>query len=276
MAPAPRTTCHPAFSNLFVQTEIATDRHAILCTRRPRSPDEHAPWMFHLMAVHGAHASAAFVRDRPRAIHRPRQHAGDARRRCARPAPLSGSQGSVLDPDRRPSASRIALEPEQTAIIDMVSGVADTREAAWRWSSKYQDRASPTACSSSPGRTARSCCARSTPPRPMRSCTRASPTPSSIANASLRADADVIARNRRGQSGAVGLRDFRRPADRAVADRRRSEHRPGAPAGPGACLLAPERAGRRPRDLERGSRRLPAAAAGPDHRADRGTASKRS
>ncbi len=46
---------HPAFSNLFVQTEIArASRQAILCTRRPRSADEQPPWMFHLMTVHGA------------------------------------------------------------------------------------------------------------------------------------------------------------------------------------------------------------------------------
>ena len=45
---------HPAFSNLFVQTEILRPQRAILCTRRPRSLDEHTPWMFHLMAVHGA------------------------------------------------------------------------------------------------------------------------------------------------------------------------------------------------------------------------------
>src|SRR5664279_4477680 len=45
---------HPAFSNLFVQTEIIFQRQAILCTRRPRSVDEVSPWMFHLMAVHGA------------------------------------------------------------------------------------------------------------------------------------------------------------------------------------------------------------------------------
>ena len=45
---------HPAFSNLFVQTEIIRLQRAILCTRRPRSVDEHSPWMFHLMVVHGA------------------------------------------------------------------------------------------------------------------------------------------------------------------------------------------------------------------------------
>ena len=45
---------HPAFSNLFVQTEIIEQRQAILCTRRPRSRSEQVPWMLHLMAVHGA------------------------------------------------------------------------------------------------------------------------------------------------------------------------------------------------------------------------------
>ncbi len=45
---------HPAFSNLFVQTEIVERQRAILCTRRPRSQGEQAPWMLHLMAVHGA------------------------------------------------------------------------------------------------------------------------------------------------------------------------------------------------------------------------------
>src|SRR4029079_2235212 len=44
---------HPAFANLFVQTEIVRERQTILCTRRPRSANEVTPWMFHPMAVHG-------------------------------------------------------------------------------------------------------------------------------------------------------------------------------------------------------------------------------
>ncbi len=45
---------HPAFSNLFVQTEILPQRDAILCTRRPRGAGDPQPWMFHLMKVHNA------------------------------------------------------------------------------------------------------------------------------------------------------------------------------------------------------------------------------
>ncbi len=62
---------HPAFGNLFVQTEILPQHHAILCTRRPRSAPERPPWMFHLMAVQGTVAGAAsYETDRSKFIGR--------------------------------------------------------------------------------------------------------------------------------------------------------------------------------------------------------------
>ena len=62
---------HPTFSNLFVQTEIIRQQRAILCTRRPRSLGEHPPWMFHLMAVHGADiGEISYETDRMRFIGR--------------------------------------------------------------------------------------------------------------------------------------------------------------------------------------------------------------
>ena len=62
---------HPAFSNLFVQTEIIRQQRAILCTRRPRSLDEHAPWMFHLMTAHGAEiGEVSYETDRMKFIGR--------------------------------------------------------------------------------------------------------------------------------------------------------------------------------------------------------------
>jgi cyclic beta-1,2-glucan synthetase len=130
---------HPAFTNLFVQTEIIRERQAILCTRRPRSVEEHAPWMFHLMAVRGPGAEEiSFETDRMRFIGRGRTVAaplsmGDSA------AALSGSQGSVLDPVIA-IRYRITLEPEQTATIDMVSGIGASRDAALRLAGKYQDR----------------------------------------------------------------------------------------------------------------------------------------
>ena len=71
LAPAAADALHPAFSNLFVQTEIIAERRAILCTRRPRSLEEQVPWMFHLMTVHGVDApEISFETDRMRFIGR--------------------------------------------------------------------------------------------------------------------------------------------------------------------------------------------------------------
>src|SRR3546814_138538 len=54
LATAASDNAHPAFGNLFVQTEILEDQRAILSTRRPRSRDEKTPWLLPLMTTHGA------------------------------------------------------------------------------------------------------------------------------------------------------------------------------------------------------------------------------
>ncbi|HWA39624.1 MAG TPA: glucoamylase family protein [Burkholderiales bacterium] len=126
LAPPAADALHPAFSNLFVQTEIAAGRQAILCTRRPRSVGEQAPWMFHALAVHGAECGeVSYETDRARFIGRGRTLAAP---QAMQDAALSGSQGSVLDPV---VAIRrcIHLEPEQSATIDMVSGMGESRVA---------------------------------------------------------------------------------------------------------------------------------------------------
>jgi len=138
LAPPATDALHPAFSNLFVQTEILHQHRAILCTRRPRSKGEPVPWMLHLMAVHGAHTGeVSYETDRMRFIGRgntlviPQALRGSA--------VLSGSDGSVLDPI---VAIRhlIMLDPGKSATIDMVSGVGETRDTALSLVEKYQDR----------------------------------------------------------------------------------------------------------------------------------------
>jgi cyclic beta-1,2-glucan synthetase len=129
---------HPAFSNLFVQTEIIREQRAILCTRRPRSQDERVPWMFHLMAIHGAElGEVSYETDRMRFLGRGNTAADPDAMHGA--AALSGSQGSVLDPIVA-IRYRIVLEPEEMATINIVSGVGDSRAACMGLVEKYQDR----------------------------------------------------------------------------------------------------------------------------------------
>ncbi len=73
LASAAADATHPAFSNLFVQTEIIRNRKAILCTRRPRSHQEHPPWMLHLMSVHGTSVgTTSYETDRAKFLGRGR------------------------------------------------------------------------------------------------------------------------------------------------------------------------------------------------------------
>ncbi len=193
---------HPAFSNLFVQTEIIGHRRAILCTRRPRSRDEHSPWMFHLMAVHGVEpGEVSYETDRLQFIGHgnsvvdPQAMNGSAS--------LSGSHGSVLDPIVA-IRHRITLDPDESATINSVTGIGETRDLCMGLIEKYQDRRladrvfdlawthgqvllrqinATEADAQLYGRLAGSVL---------------------YANASLRIDPGVLIRNRRGQSGLWG------------------------------------------------------------------------
>ena len=136
LAPPATDSAHPAFSKLFVETEIVREHQAILCTRRSRAPDEPAPWMFHLLAAHQpATGEVSYETDRLRFIGRGRTTA-DPQALHDR-APLSGSAGPVLDPV---AAIRccIKLEPGETATVDLISGIAVTREACVALVEKYQ------------------------------------------------------------------------------------------------------------------------------------------
>jgi cellobiose phosphorylase len=129
---------HPAFSNLFVQTEILPLRDAILCTRRPRGAGDPQYWMFHLMKVHNAEIKdVSFETDRSVFIGRTRSiHEPEA---LSKNQPLSNSQGAVLDPIVA-IRYRFVIDAHDAVTIDMVMGMAENKEACTSLVEKYQDR----------------------------------------------------------------------------------------------------------------------------------------
>lgn len=138
IAPQAADALHPAFSNLFVQTEILPERQAILAMRRPRSRDEATPWMLHLMAVHGADGGVlSYETERLRFIGRCRNRAAPLA--MLDDGILSNTDGAVLDPIVA-IRCRLWLEPEQAASIDLVTGMADSRLQAVALVDKYRDR----------------------------------------------------------------------------------------------------------------------------------------
>jgi cellobiose phosphorylase len=127
---------HPAFSNLFVQTEFAPEASAILCTRRPRSENERPPWLMHLMVGETEKTGEISCEtDRARFVGRGGTLEYPAAMQTV--SPLSNTAGSVLDPIvslRR----TVNLPSHETAIIDLVLGVTESREAALAQVAKYQ------------------------------------------------------------------------------------------------------------------------------------------
>jgi cyclic beta-1,2-glucan synthetase len=139
LAPPMADALHPAFSNLFVQTELVPALQAIVCTRRPRSHDEAVPWMCHLLAVHDGHIDEiSYETDRARFLGRGRSVA-QPQMLDREQAQLSNSEGSVLDPIVA-IRCRITLEPEQSVTVDLVTGLAENRAACLQLIGKYRDR----------------------------------------------------------------------------------------------------------------------------------------
>ena len=202
LAPAAQDASHPAFSNLFVQTEILAEANAIVATRRSRSPGEQVPWMFGLLAVHGATATdVSYETDRMRFIGRGRTPAAPLA--MADAVPLSGSAGAVLDPILAIRV-RVLLDPGQSVTIDQVLGAAASRETVLALVAKYKD----------PRLADRVVELAWTHAQVILQQINASETDARLyarlansivfANTALRADPSVIARNRRGQSGLWG------------------------------------------------------------------------
>ena len=201
LATAASDAAHPAFSKLFVQTELLRPKQAILCNRRVQASHDHSPWMFHLVAVHGADIRAiSYETDRARFIGRGRDLAHP---QALDVAALSDSDGSVLDPIVAIRV-RIVLEPDQAAVVDFVSGVCDSRDACLALVEKYRDRHLADRVFDLAW----------THSQVVRRQLNASQSDAQLyerlagsilhANPALRAEASVLIKNRRGQSGLWG------------------------------------------------------------------------
>ncbi|WP_460686744.1 GH36-type glycosyl hydrolase domain-containing protein [Niabella aquatica] len=137
IAPQAADEAHPAFSNLFVQTKISEEANAIVCTRRARSKDEQPPWMFFMMSLTGsAQEEVSFESDRMRFIGRTKTLAAPLA--VKQSGVLSGTEGSVLDPVAA-IKYKTTLKPRQTAIFEIIIGITETQEKSQQLIGKYRD-----------------------------------------------------------------------------------------------------------------------------------------
>ncbi len=128
---------HPAFSNLFVQTEYSPAECALLATRRRRSETEQPIWGFHGLVTEGeAIGSVQYETDRSRFLGRGRTPADAFAITEGRP--LSDTVGPVLDPIFSLRLT-VRIPPKETVRLVYATGVARTRDDALKLAEKYHD-----------------------------------------------------------------------------------------------------------------------------------------
>ncbi len=137
MAPPDADRAHPAFSNLFVETEYHAWCTAITATRRPRSPDDPALWCVHVVDtgpdrlgdVSCETDRAAFL-GRGRGVRQPAALQADGA--------LSGTTGPVLDPIFA-LRTRVRVTPGRAVSVAFTTLVATSRKAAFELAGRYHD-----------------------------------------------------------------------------------------------------------------------------------------
>lgn len=127
---------HPAFSNLFIQTEFVREVGTLLATRRRQSDRETPVWAAHVVAVEGETVGdLQFETDRSRFIGRGHDVRNPVSIMDGRP--LSNTAGSVLDPVislRR----TVRIPPGTTARVAFSTIVASARDQVMELADKYR------------------------------------------------------------------------------------------------------------------------------------------
>lgn len=127
---------NPAFGKLFLETTWIPENTALLALRRPRSIHDPALVVFHVLSIQGpTQAQVEWETDRMRFLGRGR---GPDNPQAMDGRALSGTTGAVLDPVLS-LRTRLRLAPGGFARVSFTTGVADNEAAARACAQKYHD-----------------------------------------------------------------------------------------------------------------------------------------
>ena len=137
LAPPPADRMHPAFGNLFVETEWHDWCAAITATRRPRSSTERSLWCVHVVDDGPDRVGPVSCEtDRSRFLGRGRSVRDPVA--LEQDGALSGTTGAVLDPIVA-LRIRVRLEPGRSTSVTFTTLVTTTKERALELAGRYHD-----------------------------------------------------------------------------------------------------------------------------------------
>ncbi|HEY3307512.1 MAG TPA: glucoamylase family protein [Desulfuromonadaceae bacterium] len=135
LAPLNADIAHPAFSNLFIETEYQPAVNGLVAARRPRSGDDTPVWAAHVLAIHGKpEGGIEYETDRTRFIGRGQTIAKPDS--VARGWPLHNTVGNVLDPIFSLRV-KVRVTSATTTHITFSTMVAKTRKDILLLADKY-------------------------------------------------------------------------------------------------------------------------------------------
>lgn len=137
LAPRAEDQRHPAFSKLFVETEAAPALDALMCRRRPRTAQQQPAFLAHALVSQSSEAGTiAFETDRARFIGRGNSARNPAAFRQGGEW-LTGTVGPVLDPILSIGVE-VELAPNESAEFAFITLGADSRDSAMARVEQYR------------------------------------------------------------------------------------------------------------------------------------------
>ncbi|MGH7658200.1 MAG: hypothetical protein ACREL6_08185, partial [Gemmatimonadales bacterium] len=137
LAPPDADRAHPAFGNLFIETEWIQEHSAILASRRPRGHDESRPWCVHTVAV-GAERDGEITWESDRSAFIGRGRSTRHPAALDPGAELGNSSGAVLDPIFAIRV-KVKVAPGRSASVAFTTLMAPDRVRAIELADRYTD-----------------------------------------------------------------------------------------------------------------------------------------
>jgi cyclic beta-1,2-glucan synthetase len=139
LAPQEADQRHPAFNKLFIESEFVPELNALIFRRRPRAADEEPIFLVHMLVTNST-ARSSFVYETDRARFLGRGGTPRAPRSLTETQPRSpGATGATLDPILSLGLD-LELAPGTTGRIDFVTLVGRSRADVLAVARRYQSR----------------------------------------------------------------------------------------------------------------------------------------
>ena len=136
LAPQASDVAHPAFSNLFVETEFHGRHNTLFARRRQRSSEDKPVWGVHVLATTAETIGGIqFETDRSRFLGRGHNTSDPVS--VVADQPLSTQSGRARS--NLQLALRVRLQPNESVQVVFTTGVAESLEQARALSEKYFD-----------------------------------------------------------------------------------------------------------------------------------------